>query len=214
MQLMVEEKRSVRKRRAILEAAASAFLNKGYPGTNMDEIAALAGVSKRTVYQHFSDKETLFREIVLATTDEIDVLVQLVSQGLGDSADVGAALRTLGRRLLDALMEPDVLRLRRLVIASADRFPGLGEVWYQQGFGRVLSTLSDQFRRLMERGVLRAGDPMLAADHFVGLLLWIPINRAMFTGDHDRRSEAELQRFAEAAADAFQRAYRRDEEGK
>jgi TetR/AcrR family transcriptional regulator, mexJK operon transcriptional repressor len=214
MQLMVEEKRSVRKRRAILEAAASAFLNKGYPGTNMDEIAALAGVSKRTVYQHFSDKETLFREIVLATTDEIDVLVQLVSQGLGDSADVGAALCTLGRRLLDALMEPDVLRLRRLVIASADRFPGLGEVWYQQGFGRVLSTLSDQFRRLMERGVLRAGDPMLAADHFVGLLLWIPINRAMFTGDHHRRSEAELQRFAEAAADAFQRAYRRDEEGK
>src|SRR5579872_5786193 len=111
MQVLVDEKRSARKRRAILEGAATAFLSKGYLGTNMDEIAALAGVSKRTVYQHFSDKETLFREIVLATTDEIDLLVQMVGQGLGDSADVGAALRTLGRRLLDALMEPDVLRL-------------------------------------------------------------------------------------------------------
>ncbi len=214
MQVLVDEKRSVRKRRAILEGSTTAFLSKGYLGTNMDEIAALAGVSKRTVYQHFSDKETLFREIVLATTDEIDVLVQLVGQGLGASADVGPALRTLGRRLLDALMEPDVLRLRRLVIASADRFPGLGEVWYQQGFGRVLSTLSDQFRQLMERGVFRSDDPMLAANHFVGLLLWIPINRAMFTGDHDRRSDVELQRFTDTAVDAFQRAYRRDEEGK
>ena len=64
------EPRSARKRRVILEAATETFLRKGYLGTSMDEIAALAGVSKQTVYKHFADKETLFTEIVAAVVDE------------------------------------------------------------------------------------------------------------------------------------------------
>jgi TetR/AcrR family transcriptional repressor of mexJK operon len=208
---LLEEKRSPRKRRAILDAAATAFLQKGYSGTNMDEIAALAGVSKRTVYQHFADKEALFREIVLATTDEIDGLVQLVSVGLGNSEDVDAELRKLARRLLAALMEPDLLRLRRLVVANADRFPDLGRDWYERGFGRVLGTLSERFQGLQERGWLRTDDPRLAADHFVGLLLWIPMNEAMFAGDDGRRSDAHLRRLADAAVVAFESGYRRRE---
>jgi TetR/AcrR family transcriptional regulator, mexJK operon transcriptional repressor len=57
---MEEEGRSARKRRAIMEAATTVFLGKGYLGTSMDEIAALAAVSKQTVYKHFADKEGLF----------------------------------------------------------------------------------------------------------------------------------------------------------
>ena len=52
--------RSAQKRRAILDAAREVFLKNGYPGTSMDEVAALAGVSKVTVYKHFSDKHSLF----------------------------------------------------------------------------------------------------------------------------------------------------------
>ena len=58
------EPRTSRKRRAILQAATTVFLRKGYVGTSMDEIAALATVSKQTVYKHFADKETLFSELV------------------------------------------------------------------------------------------------------------------------------------------------------
>ena len=67
----VPERRSDRKRRAILEAATARFLRNGYAGTSMDEIAAAAAVSKQTVYKHFDDKERLFREIVTTTVDEI-----------------------------------------------------------------------------------------------------------------------------------------------
>jgi hypothetical protein len=49
--------RSARKRAAILDAATHVFLEKGYLGTSVDEIAAVASVSKRTVYQHFGDKQ-------------------------------------------------------------------------------------------------------------------------------------------------------------
>jgi len=197
------ESRSARKHRAILQAATTAFLSKGYLGTNMDEIAALATVSKRTVYQHFADKERLFAEIVLATTDEIDALVRLVSDTLADTHDVSADLRELARRLLTALMQPDLLRLRRLVIANADRFPDLGRTWYERGFGRVLATLAARFQGLADHGLLRLDDPLLAANHFVGQLLWIPMNEAVFTGDDRPRAAADLERYADGAVRAF-----------
>lgn len=200
---VLEERRSARKRRAILQAASTAFLGKGYSGTNMDEIAALAGVSKRTVYQHFGDKDRLFAEIVLATTDEVDALVRLVADGLADTKDLEADLARVARQLLSALMQPDVLRLRRLVIANAARFPELSQTWYERGFGRVLSTLAGAFQALCNRGLLTAPDPALAADHFVGQLLWIPVNEVMFTGDPKRRSAGELNRYADAAVSAF-----------
>jgi TetR/AcrR family transcriptional regulator, mexJK operon transcriptional repressor len=198
-----EETRSAAKHRAILEAATAAFLANGYLGTNMDEIATRASVSKRTVYQHFADKERLFTEIVLATTDEIDALVRLVADSLAESEDVAGDLRELARRLLADLMQPQLLRLRRLVIASADRFPDLGSTWYERGFGRVLGTLAASFRELATRGLLRVDDPWLAANYFVGQLLWIPMNEAMFTGDDQARSPADLERYADAAVRAF-----------
>jgi TetR/AcrR family transcriptional repressor of mexJK operon len=197
------ESRSARKHRAIAEAATRAFLSKGYLGTNMDEIAALAAVSKRTVYQHFVDKDRLFSEIVLATTDQIDDLVVLVADSLSDTTDVSQGLSELARSFLGALMEPQLVQVRRLVIANADRFPELGRAWYQRGFERVLATLADCFRRLADRGLLRLDDPLLTAHHFVGQLLWIPMNQVMFTGDSWLESDADIRHYADAAVRAF-----------
>jgi TetR/AcrR family transcriptional repressor of mexJK operon len=202
-----EDGRSARKRRAILEAATTMFLSKGYPGTNMDEIAALAEVSKRTVYQHFIDKDRLFSEIVMMTTDQIDGLVGMVAESLADTTDVSRDLGELARRFLAALMRPQLVQLRRLIIASVDRFPELGRAWYERGFGRVLATLAGRFQGLADRGLLRLDDPELAAQHFVGLLLWIPMNRAMFTGDSPFANDADYERYADAAVRAFLEGY-------
>lgn len=203
----LEEGRSVRKRKAIMAAATQVFLSKGYLGTTVDEIAALAAVSKQTVYKNFGDKEQLFAEIVLATTDEIDDLVKLVSASLNGTEALERDLGTLARQFVAALMRPHLLRLRRLVIANADRLPHLGRAWYERGFARVLATLAARFQALAEAGRLRLDDPMLAAQHFVGLLLWIPINKAMFSGDDEGSTPAELERTADAAVRAFLGAY-------
>src|SRR5260370_34175868 len=74
-----ELNRSARKRKLILDAATQAFLSRGYDGTSMDDVAALAAVSKPTVSKHFADKERLFYEIVLATTDPMRDLVGLIA---------------------------------------------------------------------------------------------------------------------------------------
>ena len=201
--------RSARKRKLILEAATQAFLSHGYDGTSMDDVAALAAVSKPTVYKHFADKERLFYEIVLATTDPMSELVGLVADAFADTDDLARDLRAFARQFISALMQPDVLRLRRLVIANAERFPEMGRAWYEHGFERALAALANQFQRLTEQQLLTADDPEMAANHFVGLLLWIPINRVMFTGATDATSDAELTPYADAAVRVFLRAYGR-----
>src|SRR5438094_6056273 len=111
--------RSERKRVAILAAATDVFLENGYRGTSMDEIAALAAVSKQTVYKHFADKERLFSEIVLGTVDEAGETVHDDVQRLEDSGDLEADLRDLARRQLALVIQPRILQLRRLVIGEA-----------------------------------------------------------------------------------------------
>lgn len=201
------ETRSAEKRRAIVEAATRLFLDRGYDGSSMDDVAAQARVSKPTVYNHFADKEALFAEVVLATADRVDGLVRFVTVTLDDASDLEAALSTLARQFAAAIMNPATLQLRRLVIANADRFPEIGKSWYKDGFERVLETLATCFTRLAQRGLLRIDDPTIAADHFVGLLLWIPVNRAMFTGDHSSRKN-DLEHYADAAVTAFLNGYR------
>src|SRR3954454_24296183 len=98
--MSVEEdgRQSMRKRKAIVGAATTTFLKKGYLGTSMDEIAALAGVSKQTVYKHFADKERLFSEVVISTVNEASDPVRDEVLELQDSGDLEADLRDLARR--------------------------------------------------------------------------------------------------------------------
>ncbi|MEU7457648.1 TetR/AcrR family transcriptional regulator [Streptosporangium roseum] len=200
------DSRSARKHEVILKAATSAFLDKGYPGTSMDDIAKLAAVSKQTVYKHFADKEKLFAEIVLATTDRLDTTIDLLADIPIDASNLEESLTRLARQFLTTLTHPQVIQLRRLIIANADVFPDLGAEWYERGFERGLATLAATFQRLADQGLLRIDDALLAANHFSGLLLWIPVNKAMFTG-RSQDAEADLDRYAAAGARVFLAAY-------
>jgi TetR/AcrR family transcriptional regulator, mexJK operon transcriptional repressor len=205
-----EENRSDRKHREIMSAATAVFVAKGYDGTSMEEIATKAGVSKQTVYKHFADKERLFGEIILATTDQVDQVVGLVTETLSQSTNLEKDLSRLGRKFLSVLMDAELLKLRRLVIANADRMPELGRSWYEQGFECVLATLASCFQRLAQERLLKLEDALIAANHFVGMLLWIPVNEAMFTGNDKPRSKAALDSLADAASRAFLAAYGTD----
>jgi TetR/AcrR family transcriptional regulator, mexJK operon transcriptional repressor len=203
-----DERRSARKHRAILEAATTVFLNNGYPGTSMDEIAALARVSKQTVYKHFADKERLFVEIVINTVNEISDPVYEEVLNLADTGDIEADLRDLARRLLKGVMQPRLLQLRRLVIGEASRFPALGQTFYERGPGRTIAALAASFERLGARGVLRLEDPELAAIHFNWLIMSAPLNQAMLLGSDEPLAPANLKRHANSAVRVFLAAYR------
>jgi TetR/AcrR family transcriptional regulator, mexJK operon transcriptional repressor len=203
------ESRSTRKRAVILEAATTVFLRNGYLGTSMDEIAALAGVSKQTVYKHFADKESLFSEIVLSTVDEAGDPVHEEVLGLEDSSNLEADLRDLARRQLALVLQPRLMQLRRLVIGELVRFPELGRRFYERGQGRTGAALTTAFERLAARGELELDDPVLAATHFNWLIMSAPVNRAMLLGDEEIPAAADLDRYADSGVRAFLAAYGR-----
>ncbi len=201
------EPRTRRKNRAILEAATRVFLRNGYVGTSMDEIAALAGVSKQTVYKHFVDKEALFSELVVATVRAASDPVHDELLSLQESGDIEADLRDLARRQLAKVMQPQVLQLRRLVIGEAGRFPDLGRTFYELGPGRTIAILATVFENMAERGLLRLEDASLAAEHFNWLVMSMPLNRAMLLGDDEPPTDAELRRYADTGVRVFLAAY-------
>lgn len=185
------------------------FLRNGYLGTSMDEIAALAGVSKQTVYKHYADKKRLFTEVVVSTVNQASDPVHAEVRNLADSGDLGADLRDLARRQLAMVLQPRLLQLRRLVIAEAGRFPDLGRIFYQQGPGRTIAALATTFEHLAARGVLHLDDPLLAAAQFNWLIMSAPLNHAMLLGEDGPPDPADLDRHAEAGVRTFLAAYGR-----
>jgi AcrR family transcriptional regulator len=197
--------RSARRRQAILEAATEVFVRQGYLGATTDQVAAAASVSKQTVYKQFGDKQHLFAEVIGVTTaGVVDRLTAVVARALGDVTDVRAALRDLAGGFLRGLLQPDVLRLRRLVVAEADRFPEVGRAWFEQGFDRALVVLGEALHRLEERGLLHdLGDPTLAAYQFAGLVMYLPMNQSMFAGTGVLPPDDKLERIADSAVEVF-----------
>jgi AcrR family transcriptional regulator len=206
---VADESRSSRKRRAILDAATTAFLRGGYRGTSMDEIAAIAGVSKQTVYKHFADKGRLFSEIVISTVNEASDPVHEGVRDLQDSGDIDADLRDLARRQLALVMQPRMMQLRRLVISEAGRFPELGRTFYEQGPGRTISALATAFERLAARGLLQLDDPLLAAAQFNWLIMSEPLNHAMLLGDDGPPDTDAIGQWADNGVRTFLAAYGR-----
>jgi TetR/AcrR family transcriptional regulator, mexJK operon transcriptional repressor len=208
----IRDGRSARKRRAIMEAATALFLRDGYRNTSMDQVAADAAVSKQTVYKHFADKEQLFREIVLGVTGNSEAIITdltsaLRSNEIDSAADLQTVLTDVARRYIDGVLRPNVLALRRLIIAEAERFPDLARTYFEQAPSRGIDVIARALRIYEERGLLALGDARLAAAQFAYLVLGIPQDRAQFC-PQERPSPAERDQLAAEAVRVFLAAYR------
>lgn len=197
---------SRRKRRAVLDAAFEVFLQHGFEGATLEQVAEHAGVSRQTVYAHFGGeeegvKETLFRSMVAEFVAQPDNAHPL-SASLGSSEDVEADLRTYARHHLQLVMRPDLLRLRRMMIGEAERFPALADEWFTNGPERSFELFAGWFAELHARGTLRVPYPDVAARTFNWLVLSTPLNEAM-ARPHRTWTPAELEEWADEAVRVF-----------
>ena len=202
-----DEGRTARKRRAILAAATEVFLREGFLGASMDEVAALAEVSKQTVYKQFSSKEALFIAIVGALTGAAGDEIQREIADLGERDDPEAELLGYADRQLTVVMTPRLMQLRRLVIGEANRFPALGRALQEGGPGRAVAGLALAIGRWGKRGLLTIEDAQGAASHLNWLIMGEPVNRAMFLGDEAIPDGEALRRHAAGAVRVFMAAY-------
>lgn len=197
------------KRRRMIAAALAVFTAKGYVGASTDELAAAAGVSKQTLYKAFGHKEGIFAAMISDAADGIyDPFEPLVDR-MRSLETAEEAVGLLAAQFTRSIMAPQVQQLRRLVIAEAVRFPELGMLFWEKGFVRMSGSVAQCLEVLNGRGLLDVPDAAMAAQHFAGMLLWIPSNRIMFAGSGAPISQAELDQLTRAGADAFGRAYRR-----
>ncbi|MEU4811898.1 TetR/AcrR family transcriptional regulator [Nocardia fluminea] len=193
------------KQQAVLAAAFTVFARVGYAQARVDEIAAEARVAKATVYNHFGDKETVFRQVVRSLTNSaLATNLAAVDQLCGDGTDLPASLREVGLRLATCYCLEESRALRRLVAAESAQFPDLIDIVAEVPH-RVVQSLADRLSRLALAGALRFDDPELAATHFTALL----------TGSIDTRSKlgtyplatAELRTISDAATTTFLKAF-------
>jgi TetR/AcrR family transcriptional repressor of mexJK operon len=201
------EDRSARKRHAVTEAATRLFLEHGYLGTSMDQIAAAARVSKPTVYKFFVDKESLLTHIVLGTLERAGSPFRAELLALAATDDLETDLCAIARSYLATVMQPAVLRLRRLVIGASPQVPDLAAAYYQRAPEQTMHAIADCLSTLAGRGLLRVADPATAAAHFAFLVIGQALDKSLFCGDTPF-SARELAAQADAGVSAFLAAYR------
>jgi TetR/AcrR family transcriptional regulator, mexJK operon transcriptional repressor len=200
--------RGAAKRKVIAQAATAVFLRDGYAAASMDEVAAVGGVSKQTVYKHFGSKEHLFLAVIhQAINGVLDEFLAVLATSFPDSEDLEGDLLRLGRILLTRVLDPELMAVRRLVIAEVGRFPQLGRAWYESGPGALVAALAESLGRLAGRGQLLIDDPIAAAADFNWLVVSKPQNMIMF-GVVDSFTIAQLEEFVASAVRVFLSAYR------
>lgn len=198
---------SAAKRRAILTAAEAAFLAARYDSVTMDEIADASGVSKQTIYSHFGTKNQLFVELVTSMTSAAGDEVVARSTVPDAAEDVASTLEQMLGHQLAAVLSPRLLRLRRLVISEAPRFPELARAVFEQGPRRAVKTLEELLRQLDARGWVRVPQVVVAAEQLNWLVMGAPTNTAMFLGDDAVPTRAEQRAHVRRAVATFLAAY-------
>ncbi|RUX47472.1 MAG: TetR/AcrR family transcriptional regulator [Mesorhizobium sp.] len=160
------------KRISVVEAAASVFCREGFAGANIDLIAAEAGVSRQTVYNHHGDKEKLFIAVVRDLTERCNAGIFATIATFPDQpTDIAADLVGFAVRMnRNCICNRDGRFLRKLIQAEGERYPELFAEWREQGPGRTWSALAARFARLAYAGYLSIEDPDVAARQFLALV--------------------------------------------
>lgn len=192
------------KRQAILEAAKELFVRNGYDGSSMEAIAAEAGVSKLTVYSHFTDKETLFAEAVRAKCAER--MPELFAEPPAD-APLESLLLPLARGFNQLINSPEAIALSRLMIAQGGQNPHLSQLFFDAGPQRVLDQMERLLEQARQQGKLEMESPRRAAEHFL-MLVQGCVHFRLMIGCVEPPTEEETEAHAREVVALFLKAFR------
>jgi len=151
------------KRRQILDGARKVFMDLGFDGASMGEIARSAGVSKGTLYVYFADKNRLFEAIV-----EEEAFEQgKVAFNFDPERDIATTLRQFGQAYIELLCRPGGGSAIRTVMAIAERMPEVGRRFYERVLESRINRLADYLEAHVKAKELAIDNCKLAAEQFM-----------------------------------------------
>lgn len=187
------------RREAIMDMAMQVFMENGYAGTTMSEIAARLGGSKGTLWSYFPSKEALFAAVLDRATSAFRAeLVEVFTP----QADVAQALRRFCLHFVAKLTSPEAVSVHRTVVGEARRFPELGRIFFESAPGRTRKMVADYLAEAMQRGALRQGDPMQAAMQLTGMCM-AGCHMELLVGVIDSAPARRIETEVDAAVRAF-----------
>lgn len=151
----------------LLDIATEVFLDKGFKGASMIEIARRAGASKQTLYARYPSKAALFAALIERKASR---LFQAIGP-LDDGRTLRETLTHFGTEMLELIMANDARGVHRVVIAECMEFPELSELFWQRGPGRVRAMLTEYLRAQQKQGNIRCSEPEQAVEIFLGILV-------------------------------------------
>ena len=154
------QNRTVRKRRAVIDAARRVFTDKGY-NASMEEVAFEAEVSKQTIYNQFGSKEQLFHAMI---EDKVSEMIEPIVTASPDG-DPREVLAQIARVYHTKIIAPDNVKMMRALIAAPNAQPVLAQI-YAHGPSQFIRTFADWLGAQHAAGRLKVDDPILAAEHF------------------------------------------------
>lgn len=193
------------KRSAILNAAQVLFLLHGYEGSSMDAIAQEAGVSKLTVYNHFTDKETLFCAAIEAkcTTHLSQLFITCTDTPPSDVRECLLAIAHSFQTLVDS---PESLAMHRLIISHALSSPALSHMFYEATALPIINKMQQLLITIDKAKQLEIAQPKQAAEHFLALLKGAR-NLQLLVGYPSVNTAADVHQHVESVVDLFIKAY-------
>lgn len=153
----------------ILEAALALFVEKGFAGTRLDDVAERAGLSKAAIYLYFKDKEALLEGVIRQTISaNVGTMEGLARAHQGKVADlIPAILEFMASRIEDTPMPS----IAKLVIAESRAYPEMGRFYLKEVIGRGIPLFEGLIARGVAQGEFRAVDPALTVRSLVGPML-------------------------------------------
>jgi AcrR family transcriptional regulator len=196
--------RTEARRNAILEVAAQVFLEKGFEGASMSEIAQRVGGSRATLYGYFPSKEEVFLAVTNGQGEKHmrPAVSELAAHAPGE---LQQALTRFSAKLVSFLASDETCATERMVIAEAGRSE-IGRLFYETGPKVGLSAFAQVLHDAMARGDLRQADPWVASQHLVALIQAEIVHR-WYDPTVPVPAPEQAHQMAERAVEVFVRGY-------
>ncbi len=203
---MLSEAMESDKRAHILKTAGKLFLERGFAGTSMGEIAAAGAGAKGTIYGYFRSKEELFKAFM---SEAVRVRAELTFDPLRNDVGVKKALTDLGHRYIRLVTDPTTSALFRVVVHEAPHFPEIGQMFNDAGPKAAKQRLAEYFIDCIEQGKLKIGDVPMAVEQFL-MMCQAGFMQDFLFGIRGVPTDKEINKSVKAAISTFLAAYATD----